>query len=368
MKRNALCLLAALGLVTWNSVAEAQSVSDSKDKEHQEKSETKPDSKFTWAGRVFVRHSLTRKKVGGTIFLRNQQSIDSARFGFKFKHKSGLRAVIKVEASGSKASVRDAYIRLPLSDDIRIIAGRQKRPMSGIALAGKWDLPTIERGLLTDLELPFVGGRQQGVVVEYRLPVAMKPSVSIAAFQAEDVLEIDPSTTLDSSEHFTQDLFLRASLRPVKSLLVSSTLAWIGYQKVRTDGDSYRHSPLASLELEFQNKRVRFWLEGFTGRNISPVLDGPTFGHFWAVRSIIAPRFRPGTPRRLVPYLGISHYDPRISDSDDSNTEGQLGMTLGFSKLWRLQFELSHVFAGGIASSAIEGTAFRIQLGAKFKE
>ncbi len=98
------------------------------------------------------------------------------------------------------------------------------------------------------------------------------------------------------------------------------------------------------------------------------MLDGPTSGRFWAVRSIIAPRFKPGTPRRLVPYLGISLYDPRSSDSDDSNSEGQVGVTLGFSKIWRLQFELSHVIAEGNASSAIEGTAFRIQLGAKFKE
>ncbi len=187
MRRSALCLLTALGLIAWNTAAEAQSVSDSKDDEPQRKSEKKPDSKFSWGGRVFVRHSLTRQKVGGQVFWRNQQAVDSARFGFKFKHKSGLRAVIKVEASGSKVSVRDAYIRLPLSDDIRIIAGRQKRPMSGIALAGKWDLPTIERGLLTDLNLPFVGGRQQGVIVEYRVPVAMKPRVSVAAFQAEDV-------------------------------------------------------------------------------------------------------------------------------------------------------------------------------------
>jgi hypothetical protein len=82
----------------------------------------------------------------------------------------------------------------------------------------------------------------------------------------------------------------------------------------------------------------------------------------------VAAHLRPGTPRRLQPFAGISYFDPRQDESDNANTEVQGGMSLAFTKIWRLQFEVAHVLAEGSASSATTGTAFRVQLGARFKD
>lgn len=373
-KLSSLALALVLSTSTWaqadneNKDSVDTTIQEAEPSAKEEKKRKEKKSNFQWGGRVFFGNTLKRQELGDQVYWRNQLAVDSARFGFKYKHESGVRAVIKVEAKGSKVELRDAYIRIPLSADARIIAGQQKRPISEIALAGRWDLPLIERGLLTDLDLPFVGGRQQGIIFEYKLPVALKPRLSLSVFKSEEVLGIDPSQTLDASENFTQDFYVRASLEPVDSLVLSSSFAWVAYLRESSSLDSYKHGPLGSLELAYQHKRLHFWLEGFAGRNMSPVLDDATSGRFWAVRSIVAPRFKTGIPRRLVPYLGLSHYDPRISDSDDAASEGQVGVNLAFSKIWRLQIELSQVFAHGSSSSATEGTAFRIQLGAKFKE
>ena len=82
----------------------------------------------------------------------------------------------------------------------------------------------------------------------------------------------------------------------------------------------------------------------------------------------MAPRFRTGTPRRLIPFVGASYLDPRRDDAEDSSVEVQGGVNLAFTKIWRLQLEVTNNFAQEDYSPAIDGTGFRIQLGTYFKE
>ncbi len=327
-------------------------------------------SKLRWAGRVFVGDVLTRQKIAGQTHWRNKQQVNSARIGLSYKHKSGARAVIKLEFEDGDPELKDAYIRLAPAHTLRVKAGRFKRPMSSVSLASRYSLPSITRGLLDSIrvegqELPFAGGRGDGFVLEYTPLASQKLELSAGVFQNSLG---KGATSLDASEHFAQDVYVRASLVAIDDLRVSSSLGLFGYLEQVGDPDSFSHAPVGSLEVTYEGKLMQLWVEGFVGKNMLAKVDGSTSGGLFGARALVATSFRTGTPRRLQPYAGASYFDPRQSETDDANTEVQAGINLAFTKIWRLQFEVAHTLAGGSASSAIEGTAFRVQLGAKFKE
>tara|TARA_R110002096_G_scaffold143328_1_gene299120 strand:- start:86389 stop:87576 length:1188 start_codon:yes stop_codon:yes gene_type:complete len=325
---------------------------------------------WRWTGRVFVGNTTTRQELAGQTFWRSKQSVGSARLGLRYTHKSGTRAVIKFEFEDDEAELKDAYVRLSPLPSLRIMAGRFKRPISAIGLAGRWDLPTIERGLLDSVrvegqDLPFVGGRDSGLVVEYAVPVPTDPKLSVGVFQ-NDLGK--GSSSLDASEHFAQDVYLRASLEPAADLEVASVFALFGYLKETGDPDSFSHAPVGSFEVSYQPRWLRLWAEAFVGTSMFAKADGSTTGNFFGARALVAANVRTGTPRRLQPFAGLSYFDPRQNASEDANTEIQGGVNLAFTKIWRLQFEVGHVLAEGDSSSATTGTAFRVQLGARFKD
>lgn len=329
----------------------------------------KKSPKIAWSGRVFVGNALTRREVGGSTFWRNEMGVGAARIGLRYEHPKGLRAVIKLEVGRRDAELRDGYIRLNLPANFRVQAGRFKKQISRIALDSKWDLPSVERGLLDSVtvegqRLPFAGGRGEGVMLNYRAPTSSKMGASVSVMQND--LGIG-DVTLDASEDLAQDFFFRAYAEPVDGLHLASTFAVLGYLSEGTR-ESFRHAPVGSLEMHYKGKWFRAWAEGFAGKSPFARVDGSTEGNFWAARTLIAPRLRPGVPRRLEPFLGASVFDPRTTDTENANYELQGGVNLAFAKEWRLQFELSQVYAEGLSSSAIESTAFYIQLGARFKD
>ncbi len=335
----------------------------------QEASEGEP-GKLRWAGRVFVGDLLTRQRIAGQTHWRNKQGVNSARIGLSYKHKSGMRAVIKLEFEDGDPELKDAYVRLAPASVLQVKAGRFKRPMSSIALASRYSLPSITRGLLDSLriegqELPFAGGRGDGLIMEYTPLASPKLQLSVGVFQ-NDLGK--GAVSLDASEHVAQDAYVRASLLAMDDLQIASSLGLFGYLEQGGDPDSFSHAPVGSLEVTYGGKLMQLWVEGFVGKNMLAKVDGSTSGTLVGGRALVAASFRTGTPRRLQPYLGASYFDPRRNEAEDANSEVQGGINLAFTKIWRLQFEVAHTLAEGSASSAIEGTAFRVQLGAKFKE
>jgi len=327
-------------------------------------------SSFRWSGRVFVGSETTRQRLAGQTFWRSKQSVGSARLGLRYTHKSGARAVIKFEFEDDEAELKDGYIRLSPLPSMRVMAGRFKRPISAIGLASRWDLPTIERGLLDSVrvegqDLPFVGGRDSGLLVQYAPDLNVNLRVSASVFQ--NSLGTG-SSSLDSSEHFAQDVYLRASLEPTKDLELASVFALFGTLEQTGDPDSFTHAPVGSFEVSYQPSWLRLWAEAFAGKSMFAKPDGSTSGNFIGARALVAAHLRTGTPRRLQPFAGVSYFDPRQNEPDNANTEVQGGVNLAFTKIWRLQFEVAHVLAEGSASSATTGTAFRVQLGARFKD
>jgi hypothetical protein len=279
----------------------------------------------------------------------------------------GLKAEVEVELSG-KPRLKDGYLRLDVIDGLRVQAGRFKRQMSTISLDSRWDLPSVERGLLSTLDiegLPFSGGRGNGAMLSYRLPIPIKTKVSASFFTSK----LGSGVVLDPRDHLTDDTYFRATVEPIDGLELASSLAFIGYLDTIGDPQSFDHAPMASLELSYKGKLLDAWVEGFYGRSmVFSIRDAQIDGRFLAARALVSPRFDVGTPRWLIPFVGASYLDPRTSSGEDANSELQTGASLAFTKIWRLQFELSQSFAQGDFSPAIAGTAFRIQLGARFKD
>ncbi len=360
--------LVGLGLIGLQGVVHAQSLEATEPSGQAASPE--PEAKLAWSGRVFVGDTLIRRKVAGDIFWRNEQAVQSARVGLKYDHPEGLRVVIKSELSQGELDLKDGYIRLSFLSDFRLQAGRFKKPISSMALTSRWDLPSIERGLLDSVlvegqSLPVAGGRGDGFMVDYRAPfLPGKSGLSVALLQNE--LGIG-DVTLNAKEDFAQDPYLRLYVEPTKGLQLASSLALIGYLS-EGDRDSFRHAPVGSLEVQYKGPWLLAWVEGLAGKSMFARVDGSTSGSFWGARVLLAPRFKPGIPRRLEPFVGASAFDPRTTDPDNANYEVQGGVNFAFAKEWRLQVEVSRVAAEGISSSATPSTAFRIQLGARFKE
>lgn len=323
---------------------------------------------------MFVGNVLSRREVADTIYWRNRHGVNSARMAMTYRHPAGLKARVKVEFGDGRAKLKDGYIRLDLLDNMKLQAGRFKRQMSNIALTSRWDLPSIERGLLSTLDnagLPFSGGRGDGAMLRYELPLATKVRLSASLFRAE----IGSTVVIDPRDHLAEDYYLRASVEPIAELQLASSLAFIGYLDSPGDATSFDHAPMLSLEATYFGKHLRAWAEAFYGRStVVSLRNAKIDGEFAAARVLVAPRFRPGTPRRLVPFVGASYLDPArntstaLNSQDDSNFEGQVGVNLAFTKIWRLQLEVAHTLAQGDFSLATDGTVFRIQLGANFED
>ncbi len=368
---RASCVAFSFCVLSFSSVAGAQSADSTEGSAESSEVELEQEQKaqLRWSARVFVGDTLTQVKVAGESFWRNEQAVNSARVGMRFDHSTGLRTVIKLELGDGDAELKDGYIRLALPADFSLQAGRFKKPISAIALSSKWELPSIERGLLDSLavegqSLPFAGGRGDGLMVDYRAPfLPGKSGVMAALLQNELGVGDFP---LDAKEDFAQDVYARLYVEPVKGLHLASSFALIGY--LAKGGSSFRHAPLGTIELKYKGPWLRAWAEGMAGKSMFARANGTTDGGFWAARFLAAPRLRPGVPRRLEPFVGASMIDPHTNDSDNSNYELQGGVNFAFAKEWNLKFEISRVFAEGIFSSATESTAFRIQLGARLKE
>ena len=273
-------------------------------------------AELLWSGRLFVGDLLTRQRIAGETFWRNRQTVNSARLGLRYRRpEDSLKAVIKLEVEGGNAKLRDGYLSLGASEGLAVQAGRFKRQMSGIALASKWDLPSIERGLLGTLEvegqeLPFSGGRGDGLMLGYQAEARGKPAVSVSLFQNQLGYG---AGSLDAKEHFAQDAYLRVSAEPVEGLQLASSLAFIGYLKTVGDSDSFKHAPVGSLELSYKAGWLRIWAEGFAGKSMFAKLDGTSSGRFWAARSLIALNLKPSVPTDSYTHLRAHETERLIS-------------------------------------------------------
>lgn len=318
-------------------------------------------------GRVLVRDTMTRVDVGEAVW-RHQRAIDQARVSATYERKR-LEIGLEVDFAGDDAKLKDNFVRVKPTGFLRVRAGRFKVPMSYLGNESKWKIPSIERGLLSELELddrelPFAGGRAEGLSVELRPRVTLDPRITAAAFQSPLAGGLDPT------EDVTQDVYLHAEIEPVKDIHVAAGFAMIGYDETLGVTDSFRHVAIGSLEVFADTRHVRAWLEAFTGESFAYQADGSSSGSFVAGRALVSPRLRdPGAGvHRLEPYAGASLFDPTSDVEGDRVTEVVGGLNVALSRYWRIQLEGARRMAQGVAAPLADTTLFRVQVGAAFSE
>jgi hypothetical protein len=329
-----------------------------------------PDWTLELGGRVFVRDTLSRVDVGDSVW-RHDRDIDQARLSAVYDRKR-LRLAVEVDFAGDHARLKDTYIRVRPVRWLRVQAGRFKVPMSFIGLESKWRLPSVERGLLGELELddrdlPFAGARADGVAVELRPKVALSPRLTLAAFQSPLAGGMAP---LDPTEEVTQDVYLRGEIEPIDGLHVAAAGALVGYDEQLGQPDTFRHVALGSVELHLDARHLRAWLEGFAGESFSYQPDGSSSGRFVAARALVSPRLRRPLPGlfRLEPYAGASLFDPTDDVDGDRASEIVAGVNVAFSRHWRVQLEVAERIAQGQNAPVADTTLVRLQMGAAFSE
>jgi hypothetical protein len=335
------------------------------------KEPAKRDWTLEYGGRIFVRDTLTRVEAGGDPVWRHDRTLDQARVFADYDRKK-LRIAFEIEFAGGDADLKDTYIRIKPVDLLRIQAGRFKVPMSLIWLESKWSLPSVERGILSDLEqdnrgLPFGGIRSEGVSLELRPEMLLEPRFTAAVFHNPLATGATP---LDPSDDVTQDLYARLEVEPGPWLTAAASFGWVGYTTEVSAIETYQHMPMGGVELAVDGHYLRAWVEGFVGKSFLFQEDGTTSGTFAAARALVAGRLRDpvGWIRRVEPYVAGSVLDPTGDEAGDRISELVGGTSVAFTKYWRLQLEVAQRIAEGTLAPLADTTLVRLQLGAAFSE
>lgn len=319
------------------------------------------------AGRVHVRDTITGVDLAGDTTWLDERTLDSARVSLSFRPNARTRMDLEVDFAGDQAELKDTFIRYRPAARVAIHAGRFKRPVSFVAMTSTWDLPRIDRGLLSELRLDdrrllFAGGRGDGVMLEVDLPAPLAPRLSVAMHESDLADDLGlPLTDVN------QDVFARLEVAPAPALRVAVAGGSVGALGRLGERASYRHRAFATVEASLETAPVRAWAEVMAGRTASTYVDGALAGDFVAAQALVAPRHDPpGGLRLLEPFAAAGWLDPSTAQADDELAELTAGAALWMTGKLRLQLEGGRRFASGPLAPSADATIIRIQLGAAF--
>lgn len=324
---------------------------DDKGKGDKSKGDKSKEPQVKVAGQIFVRNTVRTSDWNSALELR------SARVAAKFRNrKLRLRGEVDVELAEEEIDLKDVYVRVEVTPGVEVRVGRFKRPIGAVALASRWELPTFERGLLSDLELGNefgtervelpVGGRGIGVAVDVELCNG-RHRATLGVFRSPLHDQVAGSSSSQAplrleDEGFVEDLHLRYELAPVESLRLGAALMIAPQFEVPNDRVMGLHRVgVTSVDAVLTAGALRLWAELFYGANPLPLAPGTTAarGAFWAGRTIAALRVatgRTGVPY-LEPYVAAQYLDASDVEKDDTGNELGAGLHLGFNDQLRLQ-------------------------------
>lgn len=324
------------------------------------------DERYDFGGRLFVRDTVTH--LDSTTFpdtWNNSLAVDSARVNFNYRDKRrGIRIQIEAEFA-DRADLKDAYFRLDVSDSLRVKTGRFKRPMSAVALESKWDLPVLERGVISDLEIPNVdagsdalpvGGRSEGVQLEYTgRDVPLEPRVYVGVFRG-DVHDQSTSLVDLTDDGFPEDVYARVELELTKDIRLGLSGAWVAQLSTAGQLDTLRRSFVGNVDVAAEVGPLRLWVEGFAGKNplhLELTADGDqAWGSYLAARAIAAVRIsRPANGIRwLEPWVSAQVGDASTKDYGSNFEDGFYAVSGGINvflkKSYRVQLGVEHTDIG----------------------
>jgi hypothetical protein len=347
--------------------AQDPAVEEPEEKGDEKKEKGTPD-KLEFGGRVYVRDTLTGIEIADETVWLEDRTLDNARVFVSFRPNKKTRMDLEVDFAGDQTELKDTFIRYRLAPSVDVTAGRFKRPVSFIGLESTWNLPRIDRGLLSELRIDsrrllFAGGRGDGVALGVELPGTIKPELTLTVHESDLAQDLGLQVT-----EGTQDVLGRFQVEPATGLQLAVAGGWMGSLRVLGDPESYRHRPFGTLEGFLEHDRVRVWVEGMAGLNQTTFVGDLQIGRFYAAQALVAPRFeRVGPIRTLEPFLAVGWFEPSHLQDGDQLTEVTAGIALWQSGKLRLQLEGGRRLAQGPASASADASIIRVQLGAAFK-
>ena len=299
--------------------------------------------KLTVGGRVFLRETLSSSADAPW---QAQLTVASARAEVDYRWRM-LRAVVEVEASSGNARLRDAFLRADLPRHFELRGGQFKVPLSILENESAWSLPTVGRGLLSEiLDGSFhITGRRPGFMAAWRSKGdSWRPNLRLAAFQGED-LGGNPVAG-KPEDGLGLDVAARAGLA-YRSGGSSVELGVGGSLRVQQPPPGHHWAATVDFQVDqvANGMGLRLWLEGFAGELPSTFDTTPeTVGDpvFASGRGLIAWRAGGVTDGELYvePYAMGSLTDPNVNNARDAIWEIAGGVALGQWKRWRVQLQL----------------------------
>lgn len=180
------------------------------DADDESSDDEKDERKLRLFGRVFARASADERDEYARAL-----SVPSARVGVNTEFQY-VEAEVSADLS-SKTILKDAFVRLADGHKrLRLYAGQFKAPFLARELESTWDLPLLERGLVTDYltDTNQLGGRRLGLMGEVKLKDAWNLKLSGGMF-AGGKDELGNRTSEDASA--------RVTVRPFKALTVGAS-------------------------------------------------------------------------------------------------------------------------------------------------
>ncbi len=306
-------------------------------------------TRFELRGRVLVRGWTDREDGEST----SDFDAENARLELRWRPARWLRGVVEYDQAEDE-HLKDAYFAFRRGR-FEVRAGQFKPPVSPIQMESRWDLPSADRGLLSEVLIDSFGiaGRRPGLQVEWDQaggPFLARAGVSRASSvrgdrigdEAFDNLAKDweavKATARLAWRHRRMEAGASFDLRPAEPV----------------PGEGYSHFWTAGGDLTWSRRRdgPRAWAEGYVGSSWqdSNAFDGDP-ATFFAGRVLAGWRFGGRKKRDLSvePYAAGTLFDPDTSVREDLLWEVVAGVHLAALGHLRLVLEAQH---RGVARNA----------------
>jgi hypothetical protein len=274
----------------------------------------------------------------------NDTELENARLELRFRPSRALRAVVEWDHAEGRHR-KDAYVAYR-RDRIEIQAGQFKPPIAPLEQESRWDLPSADRGLLSEILVDAFGvaGRRPGFAVEWN--------------QKGDGLVGRVGVFLASSlrgDRIGDEAFDNLS-KDWAALKTMARMEWRG-KRVRAGvsfdrrpaeplpGERYEYLWTGGADLEWRargRRGPRVWLEAYTGSSWQDArpFDGQ-HATFAAGRALVGLRLLASKKNDVVfePYGGGAVFDPDTRVGNDLLWEATAGLHVAALRHLRLGVE-----------------------------
>ncbi len=272
-------------------------------------------------GQLFVRGRARRPDGGTTAW---SYELQRARLKTRLTWGKWLRVDIEPDFGGSNADLADAYLQIRPVREFELRIGQAKAPFGSLEIEGRWRLPTLTRGIVSDVvsdRLGF-GRRKFGARVRWRdKDLPLRPDVQLGVYgpQGDDI---------------TEDITAQVRLRLSKRLYV----AVAGSSRAGAASNDARGN-IAALYVTYDRKGWYAAGEVQLGRTKLLSASGLETGvdaTLFTARAVLAKRFEIIDQMEIEPFLGGDLIDPNANTRDDLS----VGFRLGLNAHWEDRLRL----------------------------